>query len=259
LIAQPEHATPPATPPTPPPTPPNHWALVAIVLALTALLAAAIGWYQTDQEIAELRNAFARLANELRGSREQPPVSMAGAPALGPAGATVVLIEFSDYECPYCIRHFQQTMPQIVNEFVKTGRIRYVFRDWPVDQLHPEAIRAHQAGHCAAEQQRFWEIHPKLFGPPGSHGRDRLIEVARSVGVDERAFASCLDSDRTTRDIRDTSQLALELGATGTPAFFLGRRDPATEMVTIVRAISGAQPYSVFARAIEETIKSAAQ
>jgi protein-disulfide isomerase len=182
-------------------------------------------------------------------------VDVRGAPALGPDGATVTLIEYSDYECPYCIRHTRETMPQIVDAYITTGRIRYVFKDWPVDQLHPDAIRAHEAGHCAAEQGKFWETHRRLFGPPGTHTPEILERLAGDTGLDVAAFRECIASGRTRKAIRDWGREAQSLGATGTPAFFLGHRDPATERVSVIQAIPGAQPFSVFAQTIDSLLK----
>jgi protein-disulfide isomerase len=127
-----------------------------------------------------------------------------------------------------------------------------VFKDFPIDQLHPAAIRAHQAGRCAAEQNRFWEMHQRLFSAPGTHGDEALEARAREAGLDLTQFRDCLSSGRTTAAIRESVGLAASLGANGTPAFFLGLRDPETDHVRIVRGISGAQPLEVFENAIAE-------
>ena len=188
-------------------------------------------------------------------SKKGVTVDVRGAPALGPTEATVTLIEYSDYECPYCIRHTRETMPKIVDAYITTGQIRYVFKDWPVDQLHPEAIRAHEAGHCAAEQGKFWEVHRRLFGAPGTHTSDVLERIAGESGLNVTGFRECMASGRTRAAIRDSGREAQSLGATGTPAFFLGHRDPATERVSVIQAIPGAQPFSVFAQTIDSLLK----
>lgn len=187
--------------------------------------------------------------------RRSVVVDVRGAPALGSAEATVTLIEYSDYECPYCIRHTRETMPKIAEAYISTGKIRYVFKDWPVDQLHPDAIRAHEAGHCAAEQGKFWAAHTRLFGAPGTHTPDVLERIAGDAGLDLAAFRECLAGGRTRASIRASGREAESLGATGTPAFFLGHRDPATERVTVTQAIPGAQPFTVFAQTIDSLLK----
>jgi protein-disulfide isomerase len=186
-----------------------------------------------------------------------PSVDISDAATLGPDSATVALVEFSDYECPFCIRHFQQTMPRLLATYIKPGRILYAFRDWPVDELHPQSIRAHEAAHCALEQSKFWEIHSRLFGPPGSHTPELLTGVARDVGLDMGAFGSCVDAKRSDAGIRRTSQMAIDLGATGTPAFFVGLRDRRTNSVHVLRTLAGAQPFEVFAQAIDAALARA--
>jgi protein-disulfide isomerase len=235
-----------------------NWAVLTFVVAAAALLVSGVSWYRTGLVIDELRAIQrGRSADAADGKQAATTIDLAGVPALGPDTATVALVEFSDYECPFCIRHFQQTMPRIVENYVKTGRIRYAFRDWPVDSLHPESIRAHEAAHCALEQNRYWEIHPRLFGPAGSHSAERLQGLARDIGLDMKTFNNCVDSRRSDDAIRRTSQMAVEFGATGTPSFFIGRRDPATDKVAVTQGLTGAQPYDVFAQALDTALAKA--
>jgi protein-disulfide isomerase len=238
------------------PSGPN-WALLAFVVSVAALIVAGASWYQSRAAVEAMRAGRPGAAAEDAGGGRSPIIDLAGAPYLGADAARVALVEFSDYECPFCIRHFRQTMPQIEATYVKTGRVRYVFRDWPVDQLHPESIRAHAAAHCAGEQQRYWILHARLFGPAGSHSRDRLLDLAREAGLDMAAFGACLDSRRSDAAIRQTSRMAAEFGASGTPAFFIGVRDPATDKVTVLQGLAGAQPYDVFAQAIDAVLEKA--
>jgi protein-disulfide isomerase len=243
----------PATSPSPGQKGGPNWALMAFVVAVAALVVSGVSWFQSREALDQLQSARGAGGDGPGGNRA-PVISLKGAPSLGASDAKVAFIEFSDYECPFCIRHFQQTMPRIVTNYVKTGRIRYVFRDWPVDQLHPESIRAHEAAHCAGEQNRYWELHQRLFGPAGSHSSERLLALARETGLDMAAFGACLDSRRSDEAIRDTSRTAVEFGATGTPAFFLAIRDPATDQATVVQGLTGAQPYEVFAQAIDAVL-----
>jgi protein-disulfide isomerase len=231
----------------------QNWAKLAFFVAAAALVVSGLAWYRTGVVLDEVRAGRQERPGDTAGGRE-PVIDLKGVPALGPDAARVALVEFSDYECPFCIRHFQQTMPRLVTDYIKTGRIRYAFRDWPVASLHPESIRAHEAAHCAAEQNRYWEIHPRLFGPSGSHSSDRLLGLAQDVGLDMKAFSACVESRRSDTAIRQTSQMAVEFGATGTPTFFIGLRDPATEHVTVLQELTGAQPYEVFAQAIDAAL-----
>jgi len=218
--------------------------------ALLCLGASAVMWVQTRAEIATLRGTVRTLASEVAALRRDPIVDVSGAPARGRADQVVTLIEFSDYECPFCIRHFTQTMPLIQKQYIDTGRIRYVFRDFPIDELHPAAIRAHEAARCALEQGKFWELHDRLFSAPGSHGDDALKTRAAEAGLAPNEFGSCLSSGRTLDAIRETGAIATGFGATGTPSFFIGRRDLTTNHVKIYQAITGAQSIEVFEKAI---------
>ncbi len=172
----------------------------------------------------------ARGSGASRGRRGQPPakatIDISGAPARGSDRAIVTLVEFSDYECPFCIRHFPQTMPKIEAAYIDTGKIRYVFRDFPIDSNHPAAIKAHEAARCADEQHRFWALHPRLFSPPGTHTPADLEARASEAHLDLAAFRDCLASGRTTAAVRATEAIAVRLGADGTPAFYLGAAGP---------------------------------
>lgn len=258
--------TPPATPPpaTPQPPPVTFGALTALV-GIVGLTLIGLVLYSQERSIGELQRELAglrgeqqKLAAELTGKAGgavNAEIDIKGAPALGPADATVALIEFSDYECPFCIRHFTQTMPEIRKAYIDTGKIRYVFKDFPIDSNHPMAIRAHEAAHCAMEQQKFWPMHLKLFSAPGTHTPEQLVARATEVGLDVTAFKACIASGRTTPAIRDSVSLAEQLSADGTPMFFVGTRDLTTERVRVVKVIDGAQSFSAFQQALGELIK----
>jgi protein-disulfide isomerase len=243
---------------------------VLSIVALLALGTALCTWIVTSRQISQLRRDVAdlqeshrELARQLTDGRSEASavgavLDLAGAPAVGPANAVVTLVEFSDYECPFCIRHFHQTMPQIQASYIRTGKIRYVFRDFPIDQNHPQAIRAHEAAHCALEQQRFWDLHPRLFSPPGTHTPIALEDLARNAKLDDARFRACIASGQTTAGIRKSVQLVESLGATGTPWFFVGLRDPNTDKLRVLKSMGGAQPYEEFARVLDDALKQAA-
>jgi protein-disulfide isomerase len=226
------------------------WLIPVACLVVTAAL-----WFQTRRDVASLTESQRLLAAEVAAMRRTPIIDVAGAPARGSADAVVTLIEFSDYECPFCVRHFTETMPLLDRQYIQTGRIRYVFRDFPIDQLHPGAIRGHEAARCAADQGKFWDLHTRMFSPPGTHTDPQIEAKAAEAGVDIAALRTCLSSGRHLEEIRKTGAIASEFGATGTPAFFLGRRDPATEQVRIVKAITGAQPFDVFQKALDALLE----
>jgi protein-disulfide isomerase len=199
------------------------------------------------RELEALKLQQAQLAAELRRLQQavgMPPSSLplGNAPSRGSASAPLVLVEFSDYECPFCIRHFTQTMPEIERDYITTGKLRYVFMDFPIDQLHPEALKAHEAARCAADQGKFWEMHQRLFSPAGTHGADRLKGLAGQLGLDRGKFDECLDSGRMRAAVQASVNLATQLGANGTPQMYLGIPGP-DGTLRIIQPIRGAVPY----------------
>ena len=232
-------------------------ARLALIIAVGAVILGALGWWRTSAELTDLRVRHQTLADDVAGMRRTPIMDLTGVPVRGSSNAVVTLIEFSDYECPFCLRHFQQTMPEIERNYIATGKVQYAFRDWPVDELHPQAIRAHVAAHCAGEQNKYWEMHARLFSPAGTHTPERLRTLAQELGLDLGAFDQCGASDRPSAAIRATSRQAVEFGASGTPVFFIGLRDPATNRVTILRGLSGAQDFSAFSQALDAVLAQA--
>ena len=207
------------------------------------------------REVEALKLQLAQMSEELRRLQQAMGVrptalSLGTAPSRGRADAPLVLVEFSDYECPFCIRHFQQTMPELEREYISTGKLRYVFMDYPIDQLHPAALKAHEAARCGGEQGRFWEMHQRLFTPAGTHGIDRLKALASEVGIDRGKFDSCLDSGRMQGPVRASVDKATQLGADGTPQMYLGVAD-ASGSFRIIRSIRGAVPFPQIKQVID--------
>jgi protein-disulfide isomerase len=196
--------------------------------------------------------AVATAAFAASAQSPEPPakIAVSGPFVLGAADAPVTLVEFSDYECPFCIRHFTQTMPELEREYIATGKLRYVFMDFPIDQLHPAALKAHEAARCSGEQSKFWPMHQRLFSPAGSHGVDRLKTLASEVGLDRGKFDACLDSGRMQAPVRASVDRATQLGADGTPQMYLGVAD-ANGSFRIIRSIRGAVPFAQFKTIID--------
>ena len=229
-------------------------ARVSMLLSVLAIAISGFVWFRSSQQIELLRVSQRDLMAEVGAMRRSPVIDITGAPMLGSPDAIVTMIEFSDYECPFCLRHFQHTMPEIEKNYIATGKVLYAFRDWPVDDLHPEAIRGHVAAHCAGEQGKYWEMHARLFSPAGTHTPDRLRVLAQELGLDLGAFDQCAASDRPAAAIRATSRQAVEFGASGTPVFFIGLRDRSTNRVTILRGLAGAQEFAVFAETLDAVL-----
>lgn len=174
-----------------------------------------------------------------------PPTPAAIAPAdqavlLGDAEAPVTIVEFSDYQCPFCARHFQETWPQLKAEFVDTGRVRYTFKDYPLTDIHPQAPKAHEAARCAGEQGGYWAMHDRLFAAqPEWAGRSDHVAIfkryAAELELGAGAFDACLDSGRWAGAVNADLSEGAGLGVRGTPTFFINGYP-----------LVGAQPYEIF-------------
>jgi protein-disulfide isomerase len=179
---------------------------------------------------------------------------LAGAPANGQQSAPVTIVEISDYHCPYCRRHVQQTQPRLYEDYLKTGKARHVFIHYPIAQLHPDAYKSHEAASCAAAQGKFWDLHPKLFDTPVKTS-EQLTALAQSVGLDMTAFRACLDSGKYRQAVKDSVARVQKLNVNGTPMFLVGRTPSGSQPMTVARIIEGAQPYEAFRTVIDEVAK----
>ncbi len=212
-------------------------------------------------EVAALRQQQAALQkqiDELRAAITGPgagaaanlTIDASGAPAKGSATARVTIVEFSDYQCPFCSRHTRATFPQIDAEYVRTGKVRYVFRDYPIVSSHPQAFKAHEAALCSGDQGKYWEMHERLFENPRALAPANLVAYAAAVGLDGRRFQQCLDSGRHADFIRKGLSDGRTAGVTGTPTFFIGTSAPGGR-VKVARVLRGAQPYARFKDALD--------
>jgi protein-disulfide isomerase len=182
----------------------------------------------------ELRSG-ARVAVHLEAPRSAVAIP-AGTPSTGPASAPVTIVEFTDYQCPYCHRA-QGVIEQVLSRY--SGRVRLVHLDFPLDG-HPAAFPAARATRCAAEQGRFWEYHRNLMTAPGPFDAADFAARAAALGLDVRSFGACLASGRHDSAIRASLQEGQELGVSGTPAYFINGR-----------MLSGARPMESFAEVID--------
>jgi protein-disulfide isomerase len=178
--------------------------------------------------------------------------SVADAPALGRADAPITLVEFSDYQCPFCQRFVSTTFPALKKDYIDTGKVRYVFRDFPLDQLHPYARKAAEAAHCAGEQAKYWEMHDLLFRKQLELAIPQLAQHARMIGVDGTKFDRCLLSGRYASRVERGLTDGAAAGVQGTPGFVVGKT--AAGGVIEGTPIRGAQPVETFRRIIDQTL-----
>jgi len=197
-----------------------------------------------------------------RGAPPAPPqnvvLDLGNHPSRGKATATLTMVEFSDFQCPFCGRHVSQTEPQLTKEYVDTGKLRVVFMDFPLENIHKFAFKAAETARCAGEQGKFWEMHDQLFGSQKTPTDfSNWTAHATAVGLKMDEFDSCLSSGRHASDIRKDLALGQSAGVTGTPGFFLALTDPASTKVKTVRFITGAQPYAAFKAQIDGLLAEA--
>ena len=222
------------------------------------------------QEVQALKDGQSAILRELRelrgllGARPGAPpaaaditLDTAGAPALGKRDAPVVLVEFSDFQCPFCARYVRQTFPQIEREYIGTGKLRYVMRDFPIESLHAQAPKGHEAGRCAGDQGKFWPMHERLFANQRAMSPTDLKAHARALGLDMAAFDRCLDSGRHAAAIRADLADGQRAGVRGTPSFFVGVAEPNGSKVRVLKFLVGAQPYEQFKSAIDSVLQAA--
>lgn len=216
-------------------------------------VAAGIGAQDTQAIIDEAVAAILSAQEETLAAMAPPPsldnpdsrftVRADEARFIGPEDASVVIVEFSDFNCTFCDRFASETLDSLLEAY--EGKVRFTYRDFPI--LAESSLTAALAGHCAAEQGNFWDYHNLLFENRGQFAREQLIDYAGRVNLDTDAFTTCLDEERYLETVVADYRDAEGMGIRGTPAFFINGRP-----------ISGAQPYDVFAGIIDEELAAAA-
>ncbi len=208
-------------------------------------------------EDGELVNAIMdaqrrQLAAQQQQAQQQPvgptapvDVPIEGAHAIGDPNAPVTIVEYTDYQCPYCSRHYAQTFGELKTQYVDTGEVYYVFKDFPLEQIHPQARTAAFAARCAGEQDAFLAMHDSLFSRQQEwNGRSDAADIfsgfANDLGLDVAAFDTCLDSQKYNDAVQADLDEGIEFGVRGTPAFFVNGS-----------FVNGAQPLGAFQQAIQ--------
>ena len=214
-----------------------------------------------EESVDALSRQVAELSTLLRAALPPSPIenippfdlAVPNAAFKGSKDAKVALIEFSDFECPFCGRNFQAVYPELQRQFVETGKVVYVFRNLPLETIHPLAFKAAEAGECAREQWTFWEMHDRLFANQQALAMSDLLRHAQALELDLTAFQSCLADGKTSAKVREDLDEARRLGLTGTPTFMIGE---VTEgrTVRVTKRIAGAQPLQVFQAALQSVL-----
>lgn len=245
-------------------------------LILTLLLMAAsffIGslWTKVQylEKIKTLGSNTVLAANNPSGNAAQAPqappdsgpvkVSVDDDPVLGDKNAKITLIDFTDYECPFCKRHFDQTYSQLKKDYIDTGKVKMVVRDLPLS-FHQNAHKEAQAAECSREQGGdtvYFKYHDEIFKRTTSNGTGLVLTeipvIANDLGLNGGALQTCLDSDKYKAEVDKDLADASKVGATGTPTFFIGKST--SDGVITGTKIVGAQPYSAFQAEIDKLLK----
>ena len=181
-------------------------------------------------------------------SQNQEPieVSVDDDPVKGNPSAQITIVEFSDFECPFCGKFYAETYDQIITAYVNTGKANLVFRDFPLSSIHPNAQKASEAAQCAFEQGKFWEMHDKLFENQQALEIEDLKQYAKDLKLNTVKFNDCLDSGKYEEEVANDVSEGASYGVTGTPAFFINGK-----------LIAGAYPLEEFQKIIDEELAKA--
>ena len=242
-----------------------------LIIALTAVIAISAffaGSYITNLDSdkitqSDLNAAISKLESKI-GNSPQPSstsntqpirVSIDDDPMKGDPNAPVTIIEFSDYECPFCGRFYSQTLPLIEENYINTGKVNFVYRDFPIQSIHRNAATAAVAAECADDQEMFWSFHDMIFENKSTweklQGENLLNEFeqyAVSLGLNTEEFNTCLESGKYLDEVKNDLRDGQKYGITGTPGFFVGN-----DQIGYVQ-IKGAQPYESFEKILDEML-----
>ena len=217
---------------------------------------------QISQE--EFKNEIAKL--ELKILEKQLPtkqpsipikISIDNDPIIGNPNAPITIIEFSDFQCPFCARFHVETLPSIMNEYINDGQVKLVFRDFPIQSIHPNALPASVAAECANEQKKFKEMHDVLFENQKEWSNQSIDnamitfnQYASKMGLEEEKFDSCLKNGKYIEEIQKDLDDGRTYGISGTPGFFVGN-----DQIGFVE-LKGAQPFENFKKVIDSQLKN---
>jgi protein-disulfide isomerase len=230
----------------------------ALVLAVLALLLAAYATYatiglQSEHKAENFKASVFGLIDDYIAEKSGQPtgpvdVSVDDDAAKGEEDAPVTIVEFTDYQCPFCKRFADEALPQIMKDYVDTGKVRLVVRDFPLTN-HPNAATAANAAECLREQggdEMYFGYHDALFENQTDLSTEKLKEYAAGFDIDQAQFASCVDENKYQDEVAADFKAGTEYGVRGTPAFFINGN-----------LFAGAQPYENFKAAIEAALTEA--
>ena len=175
----------------------------------------------------------------------------------GNPDARVAIVEFSDFECPFCGRYARDVYPRLAEDYVDTGKVQYVFRHYPLDS-HPFAAKAAEAVECAARQGMYWEMRDLLFQVPPARTEADLFRYAVSLGLRLDDFETCIESAATAKRVMEDRRHGEALGVVATPTFFFAEVQDDGKL-SLVATLKGVRPYSTFQSALDELLAATAR
>jgi protein-disulfide isomerase len=220
---------------------------------------------QVQSSIDQLKARQSKLRSANKNKFIQDIIELGGVTPLGLTQATIALVEFTDYQCPTCARHAIETMPQIIKDYIDTGKLRYFVRDFPLPS-HQQARYAAVVSQCAEAQGRYWKMHDLLFKNHKRLSSGLYLDLSHTIGLDPDLMSDCLTGAGVIETINNDIIYAQSVGVNEAPKFFIGSMDG--NKIKNVIMIKEAQPYSVFSALIdlsldlnntEENIKSSHQ
>jgi len=203
-------------------------------------------------ELKQIRQLLEQQQAKAEPEKEEPPkhaeLNLQTAPMIGDKDAPLTMVEFTDFQCPFCKRFHSETFTELKKNYIDTGKMRFYSRDLPLD-FHANAMRAAEAGRCAAEQGKFWQMRDLMQSNPDKLDMASLAADAAGLKLDVKKFQECVESERTKNDVQTDILEATKIGADGTPTFVVGKSTPAGVSGEV---IVGAMPYGTFEQALKE-------
>jgi len=234
---------------------------LVLVIGIAAFFAGSYVTNLNSNQISEkdLDDAIAKLElkilqNQLPTKQPQLPVKISADndPIIGNPDAPITIIEFSDFQCPFCAKFHSQTLPLILDEYIEQGKVKLVFRDFPIQSIHPNALPASIAAECANEQGKFKEMHDMLFDNQNEWNKQDTVDAlssfsqyATNIQLEQETFDSCLTNGKYIEEIKKDLDDGRDYGVSGTPGFFIGNDE-----IGYVE-LKGAQPFESFKKIID--------
>lgn len=229
----------------------KYYVIIPVVIAIIAV--SAYLWYPHENS---LNTSQSQTSSDTQSTQQQTPQSNTlsaqtlienGSPMLGNPNAKITIVEWGDYQCTYCHLFHQNTKDQLIQEYVNTGKVNFVFRDFPLNG--PDSVLAAEAAYCAGDQNKYWQYHDELYNNWGGErtgwvNQKSLDQFATNVGLDLNQFDQCMNDKKYENRVFDNQKFGQEIGIDGTPSFVIFNNKTITKVV-------GAQPFSVFEQVLD--------